>query len=84
MEDFTEKKIDPIKNTITYEELGSVCKKIIYPVYSEDADITIIFQDVIGKVNDNICSIEVVGFYFGRPNINLIEEYNGKLQAIFD
>lgn len=81
---FTKRIVDLENNTITYEELGVLCKRIIYPVYSEKEDITIIFQDTVDKDTGNMWSKEVVGFYFGKPDINLIEKYKGKLQASFD
>lgn len=83
MGDFTNRIVDVENNTITYEELGALCKRIIYPVYSEKDDITVIFQDTVDKDNGDMWSKEVVGFYFGEPNINLIEKYEGKLKTIF-
>lgn len=82
--DFVKKTVNAENNTITYEGLGELSKEIVYPVYSENSDITVIFQDTVGKSNGKVWYTEVVGFYFGKPNINLIEEYEGKLQATFD
>lgn len=84
MVDFTNKIINFEDNTITYEELGASCKKILYPVYCEKEDITVIFQDTVDKNNEDMWYKEVVGFYFGQPDINLIEEYEGKLKACFE
>lgn len=84
MGDFIKKNIDIQNNTITYEEVGALCKRIVYPVYCEKEDMTIIFQDTVDKDNGDKWYREVVGFYFGQPAINLIEKYEGKLQAVFD
>lgn len=64
--------------------MGALCKRIIYPVYNEKEGITVIFQNTVDKDNGDMWSKEVVGFYFGEPNINLIEKYEGKLKACFD
>lgn len=84
MSKFEKKIIDTKNNTITYEEIGKFSKKVIYPVYSESSDITVIFEDIVDKSNGKLWYTNVVGFYFGKPNINLIKEYEGKLQATFD
>ena len=84
MSDFEKKIINVENNTITYDELGALSKRIIYPVYSEKSDITVIFQDIVDRNNNKVWYTEVVGFYFGKPNINLIEEYEGRLQAVFN
>lgn len=84
MRDFVKKTVNIENNTITYEELGALCKRIIYPIYNEKEDITVIFQDTVDKDNGDMWSKEVVGFYFGEPNINLIEKYEGKLKACFE
>lgn len=42
------------------------------------------FQDRRCKNNGDMWYKEVVGFYFGQPDINLIEKYEGKLKACFE
>ena len=84
MGDFTKKIINAENNTITYEELGALCKRILYPAYCEKEDITVIFQDTVDKNNGDMWYKEVVGFYFGQTDINLIEKYEGKLKACFE
>lgn len=84
MGDFEKKIINAENNTITYEEIGEFSKRVVYPVYSENSDITVIFQDLVDKCNGKVWHTEVVGLYFGKPNINLLEKYEGKLQATFD
>lgn len=84
MGDFTKKIINAENNTITYEELGALCKRILYPAYCEKEDVTVIFQDTVDKNNGDTWYKEVVGFYFGQPDINLIEKYEGKLKACFE
>lgn len=84
MGDFTKKTVNIENNTITYEKLGALCKRIIHPVYNEKEDITVIFQDTVDKDTGDMWYKEVVVFYFGEPNINLIEEYEGKLKASFN
>ena len=39
--------------------------------------------DIIEKETGSCISTEVTGFYFGTPNIEYIEKYNGKLKAKF-
>ncbi|GFI24422.1 hypothetical protein IMSAGC011_03219 [Lachnospiraceae bacterium] len=59
-------------------------KRVVYPVYSESLDITVIFQDIVDKNNNKVRYTNIVGFYYGKPVINLIEKYEGKLQVAFD
>ena len=55
----------------------------IYTVYSTEADITFIMQDIFDGSTKECISTEVKGFYYGEPNDNLTTEYNGKLKAEF-
>ena len=84
MGDFTKKIINAENNTITYEELGALCKRILYPAYCEKENIIVIFQDTVDKNNGDMWYKEVVCFYFEQPDINLIEKYEGKLKACFE
>lgn len=77
------KQIDREKNTITYSDDKLPHIKIIYGEYSETADITFIMQDIIEKATEKCISTEVVGFYYGEPEIEYIEWYRGKLKAEF-
>ena len=75
---------DKKNKTITYDEGDAYeYKKVVYGCYSEEADITFIMSDIIEKETDSCISTEVTGFYFGTPNLEYIEKYNGKLEAEF-
>lgn len=82
--DWTKKIIDEKNKTITYDETYEFSKFVVYPVYSENSNITTILQDCVDKHTDKVEFTEVVGFYYGKPDISLIDEYDGKLQAIFN
>ena len=67
---------DKVNKTITYDYGVIVTyKKVVHGCYSAEANATFIMADIIEK--------EVTGFYFGTPNIEYIEKYNGKLEAKF-
>lgn len=51
--------------------------KKIYEIYAEHDDITFIMEDC------NI-SLEVKGFYFGKPNKEATKQFYGSLKAEFD
>ena len=75
---------DKKNKTITYDEGDAYAyKKVVYGCYSSEADITFIMSDIIEKETDSCISTEVTGFYFGTPNLEYIEKYNGKLEAEF-
>ena len=40
-------------------------------------------SDIIEKATNLCISIEVTGFYFGEPEFEYTEKYNGKLKAEF-
>lgn len=77
------KQIDREKNTITYSDDKLSCRKVVYGEYSETADITFIMQDIIEKETGKCISTEVIGFYYGIPDVEYIEEYSGRLKAEF-
>ena len=51
--------------------------KMIYTVYSSEADITFIMEDADNKT-------AVVGFYYGDPNEEATKTYYGKLVAEYE
>ena len=53
----------------------------IYEVYAENDEITFIMKDTYK--NDNIISVELVGFYFGEPDEAMTEKFINKIKAIF-
>jgi hypothetical protein len=55
--------------------------KIIYTTYSEELDVTIIFEDIVE--NEKTISTEIKGFYFGSPNNESTSTFYGKLKAEF-
>ena len=75
------KQIDTEKNRITYNEGKYI--RIVYGEYSETADITFIMQDIIKKETEKCISTEVVGFYYGEPELEWIEKFYGSLKAEF-
>ena len=75
---------DKKNKTITYDYGVIVTyKKVVHGCYSAESDITFIMSDIIEKETDSCISTEVTGFYFGTPNLEYIEKYNGKLEAEF-
>lgn len=75
------KQIDTEKNRITYNEGKYI--RIVYGEYSETADITFIMQDIIKKETEKCISTEVVGFYYGEPELEWIEKFYGSLKTEF-
>lgn len=71
---------DIVNNTITYYDVNLSCRKIIYGVYSEESELTFIMQDIIRNDTEECVSTEVVGFYFGEPNLKYIEQHIGDLK----
>ena len=55
----------------------------IYTIYQEQHDITFIMQEEIHE-EGYVCSLEVVGFYYGEPNDKCTELFRGSLKASFD
>ena len=55
----------------------------IYPIYQEQHDITFIMQEEIHE-DGYVCSLEVVGFYYGEPDDKYNELFLGSLKAQFD
>ena len=75
---------DKVNKTITYDYGNSdIYKKVVHGCYSAESDITFIMSDIIEKETGSCIITEVTGFYFGTPNIEYIEKYNGKLKAKF-
>lgn len=77
------KQIDRDKNIITYSDDKLSHIKVIYGEYSETSDITFIMKDIVEKATEKCISTEVVGFYYGEPEIEYIEQYTGNLKANF-
>ena len=75
------KQIDTEKNRIIYDEGNFL--RIVYGEYEEKADITFIMQDTIEKETKKCISTEVVGFYYGEPELEWIEKFYGSLKAEF-
>ena len=76
------KIVDKEKNEIIYD---GEYRKIIYPIYNEKEDITVIFQDVIQNDADaTVISTEVIGFYYGVPDVETMEKYIGRLKANYE
>ena len=75
---------DKKNKTITYDEGDAYAyKKVVYGCYSSEADATFIMSDIIEKKTNLCISTEVTGFYFGEPEFEYTEKYNGKLKAEF-
>lgn len=75
---------DKKNKTITYDEGDAYAyKKVVYGCYSAEADATFIMSDIIEKATNLCISTEVTGFYFGEPEFEYTEKYNGKLKAEF-
>ena len=54
-------------------------KTEIYTAYAETTDMTFIMCDTYN--GDDLVSTEVIGFYYGMPEVNLTNEYIGNLKA---
>ena len=75
---------DKKKKTITYDGgEADAYKKVVYGCYSSEADATFIMADIIEKETNRCISTEVTGFYYGEPEFEYTEKYNGKLKAEF-
>ena len=75
---------DKKNKTITYDEGDAYAyKKVVYGCYSSEADATFIMSDIIEKKTNRCISTEVTGFYYGEPEFEYTEKYNGKLKAEF-
>lgn len=73
---------DKKNKTITYDEGDAYAyKKVVYGCYSSEADATFIMVDTIEKATNCCISTEVTGFYYGEPDFEYTEKYNGKLKA---
>ena len=73
----------PLENKIVYFDNRLSHSKEIYGIYSKEADITMILEDIIQNDTKKCISTEVKGFYYGMPEIALIKKYNGELKAEF-
>lgn len=78
---YSRKIIDEENNTITHDNYDK--QTIIYPMYNESENITVIFQDVIQNKTEKVISVEIVGFYYGSPDIETMEIFIGSLKAEF-
>lgn len=56
-------------------------EKEIYTVYSIESDMTFIMEDV--KINNEVVSTEVKGFYFDKEDQQATKDYYGSLKANF-
>lgn len=56
--------------------------KEIYQVYSKESDMTFIMEDVFEDLQ--CISTEVIGFYWGKPTKEDLNEFKGKLKATFE
>lgn len=75
---------DKKNKTITYDEGDAYAyKKVVYGCYSAEADATFVMMDTVEKKTNRCISTEVTGFYYGEPDFEYIEKYNGKLEAEF-
>lgn len=57
-------------------------REYIYTAYSEEQDLTFIMQE--NTMSGKLLSVEVVGFYYGRPDEQATKQYIGKLEATFE
>lgn len=55
--------------------------KKVYQAYSQELDMTTIFEDTF--IGVQLISTEVKGFYFGEADDEGMKEYYGKLKADF-
>lgn len=53
----------------------------IYTVYASNDDITFIMRDTMN--DDGLVSVEVIGFYYGTPNVEATMQFKNKLKATF-
>lgn len=75
---------DKKTKTITYDGgEADTYKKVVYGCYSSEADATFIMTDIIEKETGSCISTEVTGFYYGEPDFEYTEKYNGKLKFTF-
>lgn len=74
---------DEEKHTITREKKGSSYKQVVYPVYSKEYDTTVIFMDTIKKKTGKRKATEVVGFFYGPPELELVMLYEGNMRAFY-
>lgn len=58
-------------------------KKEIEICYAQEEDITFILENTYNLTENILLSTEVVGFYFGEPDIENNIKYRGKLKAEF-
>lgn len=70
-------------NTITYYDENVPFKYVLYGNYSEESDITYVMRDTVENGIEKIISTECVGFYYGIPELEYIEKYQGTLKAEF-
>lgn len=56
-------------------------KEVIYTTYAPDTDITFIMKEI---TNNNIITVEVIGFYYGEEDQVNTELYINNLKATFN
>lgn len=52
-------------------------------VYAKNEDMTFIVVDEIDESTGEVLSIEVTGFYFGEPDDEATETFDGKPKAVY-
>lgn len=57
--------------------------KTIYTAYVPETDMTFILEDIL-RIDGEVASTEVKGFYFGEPNDEATKEFYGKIKAVFE
>jgi hypothetical protein len=87
-EELEESYFSNLQNAIAFiervDEVEEVIKTV-WTVYSQEGDMTIIFEDVVlASDEDVVISTEQKGFYFGEPIEELTNLYYGKTKIDFD
>jgi hypothetical protein len=55
----------------------------LYPVYCEHEDLTFVMREEYDSCTGEVVTLEVTGFYYGRPDSSSTKEFNGKRKATF-
>lgn len=69
------------ENKIVTIDFARKIRTIIHGEYSDTADITFILEEKINLTNNEYISTEVVGFYYGQPDLENTKRYIGKIKA---
>lgn len=54
----------------------------VYGIYQHEHDITFVMRETVDEYNA-VIELSVIGFYYGEPDEELNELYNGKTTAKF-